>query len=181
MPCTKKDFGQGSVAVVYDEKHQDVYEPIVKSDKGIVQVYTSTKSRKRFEKTQTKFNQSKTTDGTQWHIQIDKTKSYQKIIGFGTSFSDAAVLDLGNMSSKLQRQILSDMFSQNGIQYSVVRTTIAGSDFSTRPYSYDDHEDDYNLTHFSLVDEDTKFRVSQSFHRHLIKQLILDSTNEIDK
>ena len=52
------------------------------------------------------------------------------------------------------------MFSENGVEYSVVRTTIAGSDFSTRPYTYDDYEDDYNLTHFSLVDEDVKFRVS---------------------
>ena len=73
------------------------------------------------------------------------------------------------------------MFSENGVEYSVVRTTIAGSDFSTRPYSYDDYEDDYNLTHFSLVDEDTKFRVSEEFHKDLIKRLILDSANEIDK
>ena len=72
------------MASVCDEKHQDVYEPIVKSDKGIVQIYTSTKSGKRFEKTQAKFNESKTINGTQWHITIDKTKSYQKIIGFGT-------------------------------------------------------------------------------------------------
>ena len=82
-------------------------------------------------------------------------------MGFGTSFSDAGVLNLGSMSSNLQKQILSDMFAQDGFEYSVVRTTIAGSDFSARAYSYDDVDDDYDLKHFSLVDEDTKFRVSQ--------------------
>ena len=53
------------------------------------------------------------------------------------------------------------MFAQDGFEYSVVRTTIAGSDFSQRAYySYDDIDDDYDLKHFSLVD-DLKFRVSQ--------------------
>ena len=55
------------------------------------------------------------------------------------------------------------MFSDDGFEYSVVRTTIAGSDFSVRPYTYDDVEDDYNLTYFNLVEEDTKYRVSQLF------------------
>lgn len=54
------------------------------------------------------------------------------------------------------------MFSDDGFEYSVVRTTIAGSDFSVRPYTYYDVEDDYNLTYFNLV-EDTKYRVSQLF------------------
>ena len=148
-----------------DEGHRDTYEPIVKTNKGIVQIYTSTKSGKRFEKTQAKFNENKTIDklASEWHIKIDRSKNYQKIIGFGTSFSDAGVLNVGSMTPKLQKQILSDMFSDDGFEYSVVRTTIAGSDFSVRPYTYDDVEDDYNLTYFNLVEEDTKYRVSQLF------------------
>ena len=147
--------------MVCDEQHQDKFVPINKTDKGVVYVYTSTKSGKRFEKTQVKFGQIKAINDTdKWHIKIDQSKSYQKIIGFGTAFTDSGVLNVGNMTSKLQRQILEDMFSEHGFEYSVVRTTIAGSDFSVRPYTYDDVEDDYELKHFSLVDEDVKFRVS---------------------
>ena len=152
--------------MVCDEQHQDKFVPINKTDKGIVNVYTSTKNGKRLEKTQVKFSQVKEindSDTNTWHVKIDRSKNYQKIIGFGTAFTDSAVLNVGNMTSKLQRQILEDMFSENGFEYSVVRTTIAGSDMSTRPYTYDDVEDDYNLTYFNLVEEDIKYKVSQLF------------------
>lgn len=162
VPCTKKDFGQGSVALVCNEGHQDTFDPIGKSAKGIVQVFTSTKSGKRLEKTQAKFGEEKQLHGYKWEIKVDRSKSYQKVLGFGSSFSDAAVLGIGKMSSKLQRQILTDFFGEHGIELSMARTTIAGSDFSTRPYSYDDHDWDWDLKQFSLVDEDTKYRVSNS-------------------
>ena len=99
VPCTK-DFGHGSFASVCDEGHRDMYEPIAKTNKGIVQVYTSTKSGKRFEKTQAKFNENKTIDklASEWHIKIDRSKNYQKIIGFGASFSDAGVQNVGSMT-----------------------------------------------------------------------------------
>jgi len=42
-----------------------------------------------------------------------------------------AVLGIGKMSEKLQHQILSDFFSEKGIELSMARITIAGSDFST--------------------------------------------------
>jgi glucosylceramidase len=46
--------------------------------------------------------------------------------------------------------IINDYFSDNGLEYSMARTPIGGSDFSIRPYTYDDETDDKNLTHFAL-------------------------------
>ncbi|CAG2100447.1 unnamed protein product [Medioppia subpectinata] len=65
------------------------------------------------------------------------------------------------MSPKIQRQIMSDFFSDKGIELSMARTTIAGSDFSTRQYTYDDHDWDWDLKQWSLVEEDTKYRIPQ--------------------
>lgn len=46
-----------------------------------------------------------------------------------------------------------------GIEYNLIRVPMACSDFSVRPYSYDDVPDDYELKHFRLVDEDVKMKV----------------------
>ena len=46
-----------------------------------------------------------------------------------------------------------------GIEYNMGRIPIASCDFSPRVYSYDDTANDFNLEHFSLADEDHKFKV----------------------
>lgn len=46
-----------------------------------------------------------------------------------------------------------------GIEYNLVRLPMACSDFSMRPYSYDDVADDYELKHFKLAEEDVKMKV----------------------
>lgn len=40
------------------------------------------------------------------------------------------------------------------------RIPMASCDFSTHSYSYDDFENDFELTNFSLTKEDTKYKVS---------------------
>lgn len=52
-------------------------------------------------------------------------------------------------------QIISrSYFGTEGIGYTFVRIPIAGTDFSTRPYTYDDTPDDITLSDFKLVEED---------------------------
>ncbi len=56
-------------------------------------------------------------------------------------------------------------FGQEGIDYSMGRVPIGGTDFSTRPYTYDDDVAnlgglDANLTNFALQPEDFKFKVN---------------------
>lgn len=40
---------------------------------------------------------------------------------------------------------------------------MAGCDFSTHPYSYDDVKDDVNLTYFSLTEEDYFYKVKINY------------------
>lgn len=50
-------------------------------------------------------------------------------------------------------------YSSNGSRYSLGRIPIAGTDFSTRPYTYDDVADDLSLQNFSLAQEDYDYKI----------------------
>lgn len=47
-----------------------------------------------------------------------------------------------------------------GLEYNLIRIPMASCDFSLHVYTYDDVPYDYELTHFSLRDEDTKLKAS---------------------
>lgn len=61
-----------------------------------------------------------------------------------------------------------------GIQYSIGRVTMAGTDYSTREYTYADVAEDFELRHFALTPEDFQFKVEhqivQSIHYHAINK-----------
>lgn len=50
-------------------------------------------------------------------------------------------------------------FGDDGIQYSMGRIPLAGTDFSTHFYTYDDVPNDYTLERFSLKYEDYTYKV----------------------
>jgi glucosylceramidase len=50
-------------------------------------------------------------------------------------------------------------FSRDGIQYNLCRVPIGGTDYSDRPYSYDDGDEDPELKNFELAPEDFKYKV----------------------
>uniref|UniRef100_A0A8C3CI32 Glucosylceramidase n=1 Tax=Cairina moschata TaxID=8855 RepID=A0A8C3CI32_CAIMO len=84
---------------------------------------------------------------------------YQHVKGFGGSLSDAAALNILGLSQPAQDNLLQSYFSENGIEYNLVRVPMACSDFSVRPYSYDDVPYDYELKHFKLAEEDVKMKI----------------------
>ena len=73
--------------------------------------------------------------------------------------SDAATMNILNVSNKLQEQLISSYYSGVGIEYSTGRIPMASCDFSTRPYSYDDHDEDFEMANFSLTKEDVQFKI----------------------
>ena len=91
-------------------------------------------------------------------IEIDRTKHYQSIIGFGGTLTDATVIMISKLPQDLQNQLLRDYFSPNGgVNYNLCRIPIGSPGASTRPYSLDDvpegSEDD-TLKLFALQPED---------------------------
>ena len=53
-------------------------------------------------------------------------------------------------------------YSSEGIEYGIGRVPIGGTDFSTRPYTYDDFPGDVTLSNFSLANEDLVHKVRLS-------------------
>ncbi|CAG7833437.1 unnamed protein product [Allacma fusca] len=102
-------------------------------------------------------------------VKINRNTKYQKIIGFGGSFTDAATINIAKLSSKLQDHIIEAYYGKTGLEYNIGRINMAGCDFSERLYSYADVEGDVDLEHFSLVREDTEFKIP-----YVLKSLALN-------
>jgi glucosylceramidase len=91
-------------------------------------------------------------------IEVDESKTYQQMIGFGAAMSDAsAYLIMHRMPAKDRAALMRDLFGRDsGIGLSFVRIPMGASDFSLRHYSYDDmpgSETDSTLSHFSIDDD----------------------------
>jgi glucosylceramidase len=67
---------------------------------------------------------------------------------------------LKSLPETMAQMLIESYFSTNGLEYSMGRIPIAGSDYSPRHYSYDDNDGDVNLTHFELQKEDIDYKVS---------------------
>ncbi|MEP6549630.1 MAG: glycoside hydrolase family 30 beta sandwich domain-containing protein [Gemmatimonadales bacterium] len=88
-------------------------------------------------------------------IEVDESKSYQQMIGFGAAMTDASAYLIQNKLSAADREaLLQDLFGRDGgIGMSFIRVPMGASDFSLRHYSYDDMpagQADSALTHFSI-------------------------------
>lgn len=89
-------------------------------------------------------------------FEIDETKKFQKIDGFGASIMEAGIMTLNTLPADRQEAVLRALFDPNeGAGYTAMKTPLAGTDFqSAGPwFTYDDTPGDVELKHFS-VDRD---------------------------
>jgi glucan endo-1,6-beta-glucosidase len=89
-----------------------------------------------------------------WDLVVDDTDSGQKqsVTGFGAAITDSTVTVFNELSGGQQTQLLQDLFSSNGADFSLMRHTIAASDLSSNAYTYDDANGqvDTGLSSFNL-------------------------------
>ncbi|MBB4639526.1 glucosylceramidase [Longimicrobium terrae] len=88
-------------------------------------------------------------------INVDTSRTYQTMVGFGAAFTDASTWLIQTKMRADQRQgLLNDLFSPtSGLGLSFMRMTMGSSDFSREHWSYDDAPggaDDPSMTHFSI-------------------------------
>ncbi len=86
-------------------------------------------------------------------IQILPDEKYQKIIGFGGSFTESSAYLLNQLGNENRKLIVDAYFGEQGAKYSLTRTHINSCDFSLSNYSYAPVADDMTLENFS-IDED---------------------------
>lgn len=89
------------------------------------------------------------------HIEVDASRSYQEMVGFGASITDASAwLIQERLGPEAREALLQELFGRpGGLGLDFTRLTIGASDFSRRHYSLDDRppgEADPDLEHFSI-------------------------------
>ncbi|PWY76025.1 glucan endo-1,6-glucosidase BGN16.3 [Aspergillus sclerotioniger CBS 115572] len=95
-----------------------------------------------------------------WKLTIDDTSSghKQSITGFGAAVTDATVTSFNTLSSSTLQQLLNELMTSNGADFSLMRHSIGASDLSGDPaYTYDDNGGsvDTSLSGFNLGDRGT--------------------------
>ena len=90
------------------------------------------------------------------NIQIDDTKTYQTMDGFGGSFTDSAAYLINQvLDEDVREDLMGKLFDHEaGIGISVVRNPMGASDFARTIYSYNDLSDgmtDPNQAQFSIA------------------------------
>uniref|UniRef100_A0A8C3NXG5 Glucosylceramidase n=1 Tax=Cyanoderma ruficeps TaxID=181631 RepID=A0A8C3NXG5_9PASS len=153
-PCIPKDFGHGSLVCVCNATYCDTLDPLVLPAPGSYVKYESSKAGKRLER-----SEGNPALPAGLLLTLNISTLYQHVKGFGGSLSDAAAINILKLSQPAQDNLLRSYFSESGIEYNLVRVPMASSDFSVRPYSYDDVPNDYELKHFRLADEDVKMKI----------------------
>lgn len=119
--------------------------------------YESAKDGRRMEFTVGQYDEKLTPSIT---LVVDVTKVFQSVHGFGGAFTDSAGLNIRKLSPDAQDKLIKAYFCKMcGSGYSLGRIPIGGTDFSTRPYTYDDVDGDVDLKHFSLADEDFMYKI----------------------
>ncbi|XP_076230749.1 lysosomal acid glucosylceramidase-like [Calliopsis andreniformis] len=131
-------------------------------DQGISYWYVTNKQGLRMKMSQLKFQDENSCENSLPNtvLTIDSTKRYQKILGFGGAITDSVGMLLEKLSLKTQDQLLRSYYDPiSGSRYSLTRIPIGASDFSPKSYTYDDVENDVKLKHFSLAEEDYKYKI----------------------
>ncbi|XP_031788436.1 lysosomal acid glucosylceramidase [Nasonia vitripennis] len=154
--CKPVNFGSDSIVCECNSTYCDNYPDPKPPSEGEFIWYVTSKSGQRLNRTDGKID-SRPKNGLT--VRIDSNKLYQNMEGFGGAFTDSACINIKSLSQETQDNLMNSYFSTNGSNYNFGRVPIGGSDFSTRPYSYDSTPGDKELKDFSLAKEDTEYKI----------------------
>ncbi len=87
------------------------------------------------------------------NILLRPEERFQKITGFGGSFTQASAYLLNKLSKANRDKILKAYFSEEGADYSLTRTHINSCDFSTHQYAYNTTAGDTALNQFDIGED----------------------------
>ncbi|MEI7576726.1 MAG: glycoside hydrolase family 30 protein [Armatimonadota bacterium] len=84
-------------------------------------------------------------------IEVDPTKTYQTILGFGGTFSENAAYNFKRISPAMQDKVMKMYLDpKEGANWSLLRINLNSCDASSKVYTFDDAAGDIDLKHFSI-------------------------------
>ena len=97
---------------------------------------------------------SESVDSADVEILLDNPM--QEIDGFGACFNELGWTSLSELNSEDRENIIKDLFSKDGMNFSVGRMPLGANDFSRDWYSYNETDKDFEMENFSIAnDEET--------------------------
>jgi len=122
-----------------------------------VKVYTTAKGTdKRLTlDNQFMFKKAKQPLETEVAIFVNPNKKFQKLLGIGGAITDAAAEVFYKLSKAKQSELLAAYYSDKGINYNIIRTSIHSSDFGLGSHTYI-KEGDASLNSFSIEKDKEK-------------------------
>ncbi|XP_018013259.1 putative glucosylceramidase 3 [Hyalella azteca] len=153
--CVQRQFEYESFVCVCDATFCDEVGVVAPPAAGTYSVYTSSRDQFRLEPS---FGSVEDAPSGTASIAVSTASRYQSMIGFGGAFTDSTGLNFNKLPAQAQEFAIRAYFAPEGIGYNIGRIPIAGSDCSTRPYSYDDHEGDIALELWALEPEDYDYK-----------------------
>jgi len=155
--CVPRSFGHSSHVCVCNSTYCDTYEHPVASQEMVKQYVSDRPDGRRLEMTELSWSNESSTVGLT--VNINRTKTFQTILGFGGAFTDAAGLNINKLSAEAQSNLIASYFSPEGAEYNIGRINMGGCDFSDRPYTYCDTVNDTELVTFNLTHDDNVYKI----------------------
>lgn len=110
-------------------------------------------------------------------IEIDPSRRFQSILGFGGAFTDASCYLLSRMETSSRQKLLNELVGPSGLKMSMGRTCIGSSDYSLSAYSFDDSPvPDPGLKKFSIDHDKTYILPTLQAAQQINPELFLFST-----
>ncbi|WP_047545124.1 glycoside hydrolase family 30 protein [Psychroserpens sp. Hel_I_66] len=125
-----------------------------------VKVYTTaqdTDKKLSLENETYTFSKSKQPLETEIGVFVNPEKQFQEFLGIGGAITDASAEVFSQLSTDKQEEFLKAYFSEEGINYNIIRTSIHSSDFGLGSFTYID-EGDKELKSFS-IEKDREKRI----------------------
>lgn len=93
-------------------------------------------------------------------VTVTPGTTYQTIDGYGWCLTQGSAEVIAGMAATQQNNLLQELFNPTtGLSSSVVRISIAASDLSNSPYSYNETSGDVNMNNFSLAGPDLTYLI----------------------
>ncbi|WP_298338918.1 glycoside hydrolase family 30 protein [uncultured Algibacter sp.] len=104
-----------------------------------------------------RFNPANQPLETEIAVFVNPKKTFQKFLGIGGAITDASAEVFAKLSKDKQQELLHAYYSDTGINYNIIRTSIHSCDFSSKSHTYI-KEGDTELKTFS-IEKDKKYRI----------------------